>query len=253
MKSSIVLSILLFFGSYQVVHADNNQELFDLANDYYSQEKFDDAITMYDSILKLGYESAEIYFNLGNAYYKVDDISKAILNYERAKLLKTKDEDIEYNLELARLHVVDRIETLPIFFLTSWRNNIQKIFSSNKWAYIGFGSFVLALLAFLIYFFNRAALLGRFSFWLSAISLFVMVFSLNYSHKQMKVQTEHSCAIVMTPSVTIKGSPDESGTNLFLLHEGTKVQLMDKIGEWYEIKLLDGNKGWIREKELERI
>ena len=127
-------AILIFLAISTVFYtkAQEADSLINKANEMYAQGKYQDAAIVYENILKQGYESAELYFNLGNAYYKQNVIATAILNYEKALQLSPNDDDIKYNLELANRFVVDKIEVLPVFFITGWIKNLKNIFSSNN-------------------------------------------------------------------------------------------------------------------------
>jgi len=249
----ILFIYFLIISSIGIVNAQDLENLFEQANTFYIENEYEQAIQHYDSISKQGYESAELYYNIGNSYYKLDQLGKAVLYYERALLLSPKDEDIEYNLGLVRMHVVDKLETIPEFFLIRIGKSIQSIFMTDTWSVISIIAFIIGLLTFTIYFFNKNSGIGKSTFIISMLTLIIALMSFNYARKQKNFLTGHKTAIIMTPSVTIKGSPDKSGTSLFVLHEGTKVKIVDKVGEWFEIKLSDGNKGWIKNTELEKI
>ena len=181
------------------------------------------------------------------------NIGKAILNYEKAKLLDPKDEDIQFNLELANSLIVDKIDEIPVFPLKLWFNNLILIFSSNIWAILSIISFVIFLIALLIYLFAKTILLKKISFWIGALLLIVSISTCIFSYHNKKLLTKHEYAIVLSPSLTAKSTPDENGTDLFVIHEGLKVKVEDKLGEWCEIKLSDGNKGWVKTGNLENI
>lgn len=249
--SAIFILLILTIVS---VHAEKqHNEWLDSANQAYTNGDYAKAINHYEMILEHGYESAALYYNLGNAYYKQNIIDKAILNYERALLLKPHDEDIKYNLEMANRLTVDRIEKLPEFFLNVWIRDSINWFSSNHWAIISIIVFVLALIFISIYIYTRKYGLKKLSFWLGFIFIIISVFSLIFSSKQKKKIITKDTAIVMEPSVTVKSSPDISGTDLFVIHEGTKVWLQDEVGNWKEIKLSDGSKGWLKAEDIEEI
>ena len=248
-KTALIFIFLLssYFGY------SNTDSLFVKANQYYSNNEFELAIKKYEQIISNGYEAPELYFNLGNAYYKMHNIGKAILNYEKAKLLDPKDEDIQFNLELANSLIVDKIDEIPVFPLKLWFNNLILIFSSNIWAILSIISFVIFLIALLIYLFAKTILLKKISFWIGALLLIVSISTCIFSYHNKKLLTKHEYAIVLSPSLTAKSTPDENGTDLFVIHEGLKVKVEDKLGEWCEIKLSDGNKGWVKTERLENI
>ncbi|MEE4196130.1 MAG: tetratricopeptide repeat protein [Bacteroidales bacterium] len=245
---------ILFLLNLVSVHAENQQiQWLDSANQAYTKGNYMQAINHYEMILQNGYESAALYYNLGNAYYKQNIIDKAILNYERALLLKPNHEDIRYNLQIANQLTIDRIEKLPEFFLSAWIKTIRNWFSSDKWALISLGSFVFTLVFISLYLYTRKYGLKKFSFWLGLVCFMISIFSLIFSYQQKQRIVLKDTAIVMSPSVTVKSSPDQSGTDLFILHEGTKVWLHDQVGEWKEIRLSDGSKGWIKVESIEEI
>ncbi len=248
----IILTNILFFITANIP-AQDPYALLDSANSCYSDSRYDDAIKNYKKILSLGYESAELYYNLGNAYFKTNQLSNAILNYERAKLHSPQDEYINTNLEIARTYVEDKIEVIPEFFITKWINTIKYAFTSDNWAIFSIIGFVLFLTLFLFYLFSTKLFIKKSSFWISLILFFISIFCFWFSYKQKDTFTKHDKAIIFDQTVTVKSSPDESGTDLFLLHEGTKVQLLDSIGNWREIKISDGNVGWLENKTIRKI
>ena len=222
-------------------------------NDYYKAGNYEKATRSYETIIDSGYESAFLYFNLGNAYYKSGKLAKAILNYERAKKLAPYNEDIAYNLDMAKSFVIDKLEEISPVFFRSWYTNIVLFISSDAWAYLSLICFIGGLLLMLLYFFTRKLSLKKSGFWFGVLLLLIAVGSFQFSKQNKKIMTSHDWAIIMSPSVTGKTTPDAGGKDFFVLHEGTKVNVEDKIGEWVEIKLSDGNKGWVQAEAVEVI
>lgn len=216
----------------------------------YQATKYEQAIGIYESIVAQGYESSELYFNLGNAYYKSNKFPYAIANYERALKLNATDEDIQFNLQLANTHVVDKIEVLPEFFLKSWGQSLVRALTSNQWAVLSIVSFVAALVLLLLFFLTDRPLLRRFAFWIGLLLIVEAAFSFSFSSKQKAAVLNEPEAIVVTPSVVVKSSPDAAGTELFLIHEGLKIKVTNHNGDWSEIRLSDGNKGWVKSEDL---
>ena len=243
----IFIALLLIVG---INSKAQQAQLLDSAAQYYSNNSFEKAILTYEGILESGFESAELYYNLGNAYYKSNKIPFAILNYERAKKLSANDEDIEFNLRLANTHTVDKIKILPEFFLTSWWSNLVQLLSSNQWAIISIVVFLLGLIGFIVFFMSQITLMRQFSFWLGVTLIIVSVFTFSFAQKQYWLSKNKPAAIIITPSIVVKSSPSTGGTDLFLIHEGLKVIVTDKLGKWTEIKLTDGNEGWIKDTDL---
>ena len=228
-------------------------DLIQKANEHYTKEEFQKAIDGYNQILIAGIESPEVYFNLGNAYYKTKQYTLSILNYERAKLLAPDDEDIEFNLQVANQKVVDSIQELPGIFIVRWWNAIVNSQTTDTWASISIFSFVVFLTMLGFYFFAKTSEVKRITFWSGCFLIMLTIFSWSFAAKQKSRLVNHSFAIVMQPTVTVKSSPSENGTKLFVIHEGLKVRITDKLGDWVEIRLADGNKGWLLTESIERI
>ena len=251
MKKTVITFISIFFVS--IINGQNLDTLMVKANNLFTQNNFQEAIDVYELILENGFESSELYYNLGNAYYKQNVIAKAILNYERALILNPNDQDIQYNLELTNRLVVDKIEILPTFFLKSWIVNVKNTFSSDNWALTSIITFILTLVFISLFLYSRSYTFKKFSFWLSFLFIIITVISIIFSYQQKQGKLSNDKAIIISPTVTIKSSPDISGTDLFVIHEGTKVTLDDKISDWNEIRLSDGSVGWIKSDDFEII
>jgi tetratricopeptide (TPR) repeat protein len=228
-------------------------DLIQKANEHYTKEEFKQAIEGYNQILMAGIESPEVYFNLGNAYYKTKQYTLAILNYERAKLLAPDDEDIEFNLQVTNQYVLDSIKELPGIFIVRWWNSLVNSQTTNTWAVMSIIGFILFLVLSGVYFFSRSGDVKRISFWAGCFLVIFNIFTWSFAAQQKSNLVNHSYAIVMQPTVTVKSSPSEKGTNLFVIHEGLKLRITDKIGDWIEIRLADGNKGWVLTESIERI
>jgi tetratricopeptide (TPR) repeat protein len=247
----VLLIISILATCFRVAESRDLQDLLQAGNQFYLDGKYEMAVQSYQSIIDSGYSSAELYFNLGNAYYKSHDITMALVNYERARILKPNDPEINHNLEIAREFVVDRIEVLPEFFLRRAYVGFVKIFDADIWAMVSIITFGLALGLFLAYFFFHHLFFRKLSFWAGVLFILVAASTFLFALQQDNLVTRHNQAIILTPSVTIKSSPDEdSGTDLFLLHEGTKVTISDELGNWREVVLSDGNSGWLKETDL---
>lgn len=219
----------------------------------YTKEDYGKAIELYESLLKSHGESSEIYYNLGNAYYKENKIAPAILNYERALLLDPGDGDIRFNLQLARQKSVDKIEPVDDFFLHRWFRNVQNMGAADSWAQVGIVCFILFIGCLILFFFSKWIYLKKIGFYLGILFLMMVIFSNIFAGNQKSELMDRKGAIVFAPTVTVKSSPDASGTDLFILHEGTKVSIKSKLGDWSEIEMVDGNVGWMPSKDIEII
>lgn len=219
----------------------------------YTKEDYKKAIQLYESILKSNGESSEIYYNLGNAYYKAEKIAPAILNYERALLLDPGDADIRFNLQMARQKSVDKIEPVGDFFIYRWFDTIQNMGSADSWAQLGIVCFILFIGCLILFFFSKWVHLKKIGFYIGILLLVMVIFANIFGMHQKNELVNRTGAIIFVPTVTIKSSPDTSGTDLFVLHEGTRVSVKSTLGEWSEIVLEDGSVGWIPSKDLEVI
>ena len=252
MIRSLVI-LFAFFFTHFISLGQNIEDSIKLGNKYYTEDRFEDAINTYENIVSLGYEAPELYFNLGNAYFKSHKITYAILNYERAKLLDPRNEDINYNLEIASSFVVDKMETVPDFFILQWHKSLVNMFSGDTWAIISIVSFILLLLFLSVYLYTRTYGIKKLSFWINVLLLYLTVSSFVFSMNHRKGVLHPGTALILTPSITVESSPDESGTDLFLIHEGTKVNVKESVGEWTRIKLSDGKEGWVPTSSIVEI
>ena len=224
------------------------------ADSAYVKGDYKAAIEIYESLAANNGESADVYYNLGNAYYKSENIAKAVLNYERALLLNPDDEDIRFNLELARSKTVDKVAPEYKFFLMEWLESIINLLSISAWSILAVVSFIAMLLTMLIFLFGKSVSTKKTGFIIALFSLFITIFANLSALHRYHYLTERNDAVIMEPSVTAKSTPSNSGTELFVIHEGRKVKISDdSMREWTEIELEDGNKGWIPSSSLERI
>ncbi len=244
-KIMVVLILSFIFLNASAQEADIKA-----AGEAYSSEQYDTAIALYESVLKNYGDSYELFYNLANAYYKKGKIADAILNYERALLIRPGDGDVRFNLEMAKQQTVDKIEPVPEFFIAKWFRSIQNLIDVDTWASIGIFGFVLFIFCLILFFFSKWMRLKKAGFYAAILFLFVVILANVFAHNQKKEIINRNGAIVFTPTVTIKSSPDASGTDLFVLHEGTKVYIRNTVGDWNEIELADGSVGWINKKDI---
>lgn len=227
--------------------------LTDQATEAYKTGDFTKAISLYEEIARTEGVSADLYYNLGNAFFKEKQYPMAILNYERSLLINPRFEDAKFNLELAKLQVVDKIVPVHEFFLTSWFNSVCNFMSSNAWGYWGIITFFLFITGAFFYTFSRKVFLKKVGFFGGILFLVICIFSNIFAYGQKEKLELREYAIVFTPTVTVKGSPADSGTELFVIHEGTKVKIRSTLGEWSEIEIADGNVGWLPSASIEII
>ncbi len=240
------LANILFLLISITVSGGNVTELFNLGNEAYKQQEYSKALSIYDSINNMGYESAELYFNIGNCYFKTGDVAPAILNYERAKRLSPGDEDIAFNLQLANLRTTDKIEPIPEFILAKYWNVFKQALSSCGWTkiFLTFIWIIFVSIAMILY--SNNVVMKRVVFLITIISVLASVLFLTTAWSQHKKEQSKNHAIIFDNNAYVKSSPDENSTDLFIIHEGLKVKVIDGLGEWSKIKLADGKVGWVK-------
>ena len=219
----------------------------------YMKNDYASAIQIYEALLNRG-EAADIYYNLGNSYYKAGDIAKAILNYERALLLQPGNGDIRANLESARSKTVDKVEPVPEIFFVSWTKSLINSMSVDSWAVCGVVCFILLIVSLYLFIFSKQIVLKKAGFISGIVFLAVTILANVFANQQKDELTNRNSAIVINPSVTVRSNPSESGTSLFILHEGHKVGVKDgSMKDWKEIRLEDGKVGWVPASAIEII
>ena len=223
------------------------------ADSAYAQGNYQQAIDDYEQLLKQGV-SADLYYNLAGAYYRIDEMPRAVLNYERALLLSPGDADIRFNLQMARSKTVDKITPETEMFFVTWYHSLVNLTSVDGWARIALITLALAIVLALVYLFTEPVWLRKLGFFgaLALLVCFVVANIFAYAQKQSFVN--RSGAIVMAPAATVKSTPSKQGTDLFILHEGTKVEITDgAMQQWKRIRLADGKEGWLETSQIEII
>ena len=243
----LLLAMICFGGTSAKAVTKNN------ADTEYQKGNYQQAIRDYEEILKNG-ESAEIYFNLGNAYYRTDNITKAVLNYERARLLSPGDDDINFNLQFARSKTIDKITPQSEMFFVTWYKSLVNFTSVDNWAKTGILCIVMALLLVLLYLFGPQLMLRKIGFFGGLAFFVIFLLSNLFAFQQKQALDNRTGAIIMTPSVNIKKTPAKNSADQFVLHEGTRVDIIDKgMTDWRCIRVGDGREGWIETKAIEEI
>ena len=223
------------------------------ANKAYSDGYYANAVELYKGVIAGGYESVELYYNLGNSSYKLNDFASAILYYEKARKLDPGNEDVNFNLRVANTKITDKIEPIPTLFYKRWYRNLLESFSVDKWARAGLFSLFLGLTAGLFYVMSRRLFIRKAGFWIGIVLVFLGLLSFLFAWQGYDEIKNRKSAVIFAPTVTIKSSPDEKSVDLFVLHEGAKVELIDNIGNWYEIRIANGSVGWLPASSVERI
>jgi tetratricopeptide (TPR) repeat protein len=249
-----VLMLLAVSFSASAQEKDYADSLWDAANLAYVEGRWADAISDYQMISSMGLESASLYCNTGDAFFKDGNVPMAILYYERALKLDPSYDDARYNLDLLNSTIQDRIDPVPEFVLKAWAREICYIMDSNAWTVCFFVLFALTLAMALLFLLAPTVGGRRTGFFTGIVLLLLAVFSLCFSVWQKNDYMKAEGAIVMRPVTSVKSSPSaEASKDLFILHEGTKVKIIDQVGSWNNIELADGRQGWIPSGDIETI
>lgn len=244
--------VLLLNICFSQVFSQDSEKLFANGNAAYARGDYKIAIDNYEQILKKELESAELHYNLGNAYFKSKSLGKAILHYEKALILDPQDEDIRFNLEAANQKTIDKLDQNQEFILKTWWLSFLSLLGEKAWAVLSIVLLVLALSSFIIYTIvqGRQQKVIGFSAGLTLIILFLFNFFIAREKYQLVSSTEK--AIIISNTVTAKSGPG-TGSDLFILHEGAKVKILEESGAWLKIKLSKESVGWIASSAAEAI
>ncbi|WCO01880.1 SH3 domain-containing protein [Psychroserpens ponticola] len=246
-----LIYILTFFGSI-LTFAQNNQ-LFEAANTLYNDANYTEALEKYKTVLDSGEHSAELYFNMANAHYKLNHIAPSIYYYEKALLLKPHDKDIKNNIAFARNMTVDAIDFVPEVGISKLIRNVTNMLSFDAWAKTAVVLVMLFVMLFIAYSFTDSTSKKRFTFLTSNLSLLLAIMSLSFAFHKYKLVNNNQPAIVFAQETKIKTEPNLRSAEAFVLHEGTKVQVLDTVSNWKKIKLSDGKTGWIAKDDIKTL
>lgn len=240
------LLILLSLMAAISAKAQTAEQWFEQANAAYNAGNYDSAMMLYERILATDVESVPLYYNMGNAYYKMREYPMAIYCYEKALKLDPSNDDVRTNLDIANLAIVDKIESVPQSFIVKGWNGLKHSLSTDQWAYISIVAFAMLLVA--VWLFIRARRTGwrKVGFFGGIVVALMLVLSVLFAAQLKKATLRQDQAIVMTPTVTVKSSPNTASVDLFVLHEGTKVSILDEADGWDKIKIANGSVGWLQ-------
>ena len=219
-------------------YASDPDKLWDQANTAYINNDFPTAISLYETILSSGRQSGKLYYNLANAYFKEQEIGRAILNYNRALRLNPGNEDIRYNLQVAEKMTKDHIDAVPEFFVKTWLSNLRNLLSSTTWAVLSLVFLAAMLGSALFYLLSRRLVRRKIGFYGTATAFLLLVLTLCFAAIDRREAIDRTSAVVLRDAVAVKSSPNQNSTDLFILHEGTKVEISDRLNGWQ--KGLDG-------------
>jgi tetratricopeptide (TPR) repeat protein len=251
MKMRILFMLSLLFGSFS--YAQTPEDLFSKANDFYKNGQYSKAIQLYLNIEKQGVESDDLFFNLGNSYYKLNKVAPSIYYYEKALKLNPIHEDASINLAFAKRMTIDIVEDLPKSFLQRFSSAVIQKLTYDAWAILGVIASFLAAFLFLMYYFSYSPKQKIFYFNTTIFMFFVMIIMVVFAFSNYDITQKSRSAIVFSLKSDIKNSPSIDGEEVFELHEGTKVYILDELSNWKKIKLADGKIGWINAADIKEI
>lgn len=243
----------LFLCCFSIFGFSQNDQHFEQANALYNEAKYAEAIDKYESILDSKQHSAELYFNLGNANYKLNNIAPSIYYFEKALLLEPNDKDIQNNLAFAQNMTIDAIEKVPTVGFSRIFKNIVNTFTTDIWAKIAVGGVFLFVIIFLAYHFSYTTSKKRIAFVTSIISLFVACFSVAMAFQKNSLNKKDNPAIVFAQESKVKTEANQQSEEVFRLHEGTKVQVLETFEDWQKIQLSDNSIGWMPSKDIKLL
>ncbi|HHM21895.1 MAG TPA: tetratricopeptide repeat protein [Bacteroidetes bacterium] len=251
MKKNLVIFLVVCLLRVVATAGEENR-LFEKANDAYQAGRFEEAIELYEQVAAPGFRSPELEYNLGNAYYRAGKTGKAILHYERALLLSPGDEDVLYNLRLARQKVQSR-EHLPDFFLIKWWKTMRMAFSSAAYALIGLLLWWAGFAGLSLWLTGKDPTKRQRSLVAGGLAILISLLPLALSWSRARFENNTRTGIVVSGQASLKSAPDEAGSELLQLYEGEKVQLLSQLGQYYLLRLSNGEKGWATIEEIEKI
>jgi tetratricopeptide (TPR) repeat protein len=246
---TILIAILLHVSLF----AGEADELMISANQLYQEDKFDEAIILYETILNNGLVSENLYYNLGNSYYRMGQIGRAILNYERALKLDPGNDDVEYNISIVKARMTDNIREVPKLFIVEWWEGLLAAFSTTTWLLTVAAIFTLLLVFLGIYFTGKTGRLQRLGFLGGSASLAALIISILMLVSHINRITSSEFGILIEEEYAVKQSPSNSSSDVFIIHEGLKFSIEDRVDEWTRIRLSDGKVGWLPTNTFEII
>ena len=252
--AAAALLLLLLPGALHAAPQDYPDSLWNTGTAAYADGRWQDALDAWQQIESIGIESADLYFNMGNAKFKLADYAHAILNYERALKLDPSSADIKHNLQYANEFIQDNIESVPEFFLKEWFRAFARLLPADAWAVLFLVLLAAALALLLLFFLGRSTSARKAGFYGAIAAAVLCLLCILSSRTQYNQAVNSADAIIVRAVTSVKSSPsDGTAKDLFILHEGAKVHILDSVGEWINVELPDGRQGWLPQTDLEII
>lgn len=251
MKMRLTL-IFLIIINFSIFGEDVNQ-LFNKANKLYHSKEYEKAIVLYNKIYNKGYVSSSLFYNMGNAYYRIGKLGYAILYYEKANKIELNDEDIKFNLKIAKAKTIDKLDEVPKLFLTSWWETIISLFNYSGWAVVLILTWIFFLISLGVYILSRKLLYKKYGFYFSSILFASLLLLTVIFYSSFTQETNTNYGVLINEMTIVKQAPDLQSNDAFIIHEGIKFSLEDKVNDWTKIKLIDGKVGWIENSTFQKI
>ncbi len=251
--NQIIVIVLFSILAAGTAFANQLDELMQKGGDYYRNGEYGKAIESYEEILNDDYEGTALYYNLANSYYRIGKLGYAILNYERALKLSPTDEDVKHNLAFANLSTIDRIQPLPKFFIFDIWEAILGMFSVNSWSYLAYFLYIILLMFIAYYFFVKTIFQQKVILFSGLGVLIILALTVSLLVVKVNRETTEKSGVIVVQTVTVKTSPDIKSTDTFIIHEGLKIKVEDRLDDWLKIRLADGKVGWLLTENVEEI
>ncbi len=234
--------------------ASSKDSLWNSAVEQYIASDYQAALDNFLALQEQGYASAELFYNIGNCYYKLDgQLGKVILYYHRSLKVDPAFKDAKFNLDIASAATLDKIDEVPEFIFVTWGREVRDIMSSNSWMVVFIVLFTLTVVLVLLFRFAPRIGVRKLSFFLAIVTLVLAIVAFSFSLSGRSAALGEDEAVVMAPVASVKGAPNANDQSLFILHEGTVVQVIDVVGSWKRIEIADGRQGWIEDRNIEII
>lgn len=245
-----ILYLLLFFSSGLFAQSS---ALFEEANAAYADGNYEEAVEKYNQILENDETAVAVHYNLGNTHYKLNHIAPSIYHYEKALQMAPEDEDVQNNIIFARNMALDAIEETPETEISGWMRSGLSAFSISGWGWTGIAFMLLFVMFFLIYYFSSRTLLKRIFFIAAMVCVVFAVGSIFMGYSSKNLQESQDFAIIFSEEVEVRNEPNTRSSEAFILHEGTKVEVLEDFQEWSKIELANGNQGWMLQETFKRL
>ena len=250
LQKFLYLGLILVLINSSLNAQESSEILFSKGNAAYNESDYEEAVKLYKQIIENGQHSAELYYNLGNAYYRLSQVAESIYFFEKAKQLAPENQDIQINSSFAKNMTIDAIEPLPQSQIAQFKSRIFELLSIDSWSRLTLGFLWMFAILFLGYFFAQVVSLKRSFFFLSIACLIFFCASFIITFSKDTDQKQRQYAILFSKQIDTWSEPNQQGDLLFILHEGTKVQVLDSLAEWQKIRIANGSEGWLRNAEI---